>query len=220
MPVLRTTMFLLIALAGLSTALLKPRVVGAEIAPVPTTTLVKRVDPSRSSFYACDEANWGGRCQWFQMPMGECLNFELLWADRISSVGPDPGYTCQVYMCVSPKSVEGDLPNDGNRDSNCDGEVKSYQYPGVSDLEDEEGDWNNRISSVKCELTDSMENQGMYTVAPLHFHAYGTSSRCRRRSVARHEHDLDDFVRELHDGDGQPTSDLRVRQTLRRERWW
>lgn len=97
MRLLGSTIVLFVTFAELTTALLKSPEIGVEMS-IPSSMLVKRIDLSRTSFYVCDEANWDGRCQWFQTPVGECLNFSLLWNDRISSFGPDPGYTCNAYM--------------------------------------------------------------------------------------------------------------------------
>ncbi|KAL1633192.1 hypothetical protein SLS56_003055 [Neofusicoccum ribis] len=148
MSFLHTKFLLMNALLGLGAALLKPPQLGKEIPYLPQTTLVKRIDNTQASFYACDDANWGGRCQWFQAPVGECLNMPILLQDQISSFGPDLGYICSAYI-----------------DTNCqpDGDsVKIYQYPGVADLNKEALQWNDRISSVKCVLTNPQDSSGIY----------------------------------------------------------
>ena len=59
-------------------------------------------DQARSdgNIYVCTDWNWGGSCTVVGFNNGQCTNFPSGWQDNISSIGPDGGWTCQVFVYV------------------------------------------------------------------------------------------------------------------------
>ena len=53
------------------------------------------------SIFVCTDYNWGGLCDHFAFQNGVCANFPADLNDQISSVGPDAGWTCNLYVCVT-----------------------------------------------------------------------------------------------------------------------
>ncbi|THG97022.1 hypothetical protein EW026_g4914 [Hermanssonia centrifuga] len=50
--------------------------------------------------FACTDANWAGQCENLGFFNGQCENFPADLQDDISSIGPDAGWVCVLYMCV------------------------------------------------------------------------------------------------------------------------
>ncbi|THG94153.1 hypothetical protein EW026_g7261 [Hermanssonia centrifuga] len=81
--------------------------------------------------YACTDANWAGQCENLGFYNGQCENFPADLQDDISSIGPDAGWVCVLYI------------ND-----NCDGSAGSLivTSPGFDQLQ-----WgNDALSSFVC----------------------------------------------------------------------
>ena len=48
--------------------------------------------------FICTDANWSGDCTTYGFFSGVCSNFPPEFQDDISSVGPNPGWSCNLYV--------------------------------------------------------------------------------------------------------------------------
>lgn len=48
--------------------------------------------------YICTDANWDGDCDDYGFTDGACSNFPSEYQDDISSIGPDSGWLCTLYV--------------------------------------------------------------------------------------------------------------------------
>ena len=62
------------------------------------TDSTSRQAPSSGTIYVCDTWDWQGSCANIGFNNGQCTNFPSNFQDNISSIGPDGGWTCQVFM--------------------------------------------------------------------------------------------------------------------------
>ncbi|EON62902.1 hypothetical protein W97_02127 [Coniosporium apollinis CBS 100218] len=102
--------------------------------------LVPSRAPTNNPFqvYLCNSANWTGVCRHMLLdtPQNVCHNLSAIEAEGgVSSFGPDEGVSCLVY-------------DDYGCDSEDDGDMWGFSYPGEGDLASR--GWDNRILSYKC----------------------------------------------------------------------
>ncbi|PPQ83664.1 hypothetical protein CVT25_006270 [Psilocybe cyanescens] len=81
--------------------------------------------------FVCVNANFGAPCNNFNFNNGQCINFVAPFQDSISSLGPDPGFTCIVF-----------------KDANCSGQSFNVANPGITDLSST--GLNDQLSSFQC----------------------------------------------------------------------
>ncbi|KAH9477999.1 hypothetical protein JR316_0010232 [Psilocybe cubensis] len=78
--------------------------VGASAAPsVAVSDLTVRETEAASvdgHLFVCVNANFVAPCNNFNFNDGQCINFVAPFQDSISSLGPDPGFTCIVFKSV------------------------------------------------------------------------------------------------------------------------
>ena len=55
-------------------------------------------DPSGGHIYVCDTWDFQGSCTNVAFNNDQCTNFPTNFQDNISSIGPDGGWTCQVFV--------------------------------------------------------------------------------------------------------------------------
>ncbi|THG97890.1 hypothetical protein EW026_g4196 [Hermanssonia centrifuga] len=84
--------------------------------------------------FICTDDNYGGDCTNYGFTSGACSNFPSEFQDDISSLGPDSGWFCNLYL-----------------DYNCNNDESSLRvdYPGISAL----GWGNDAFSSLQCYRT-------------------------------------------------------------------
>ena len=59
-----------------------------------------RAADTDGNIFVCTDANYGGNCENIGFNSGACNNFPTAFQDDISSIGPDDGWKCNVYMYV------------------------------------------------------------------------------------------------------------------------
>uniref|UniRef100_A0A8H7XQ92 Uncharacterized protein n=1 Tax=Psilocybe cubensis TaxID=181762 RepID=A0A8H7XQ92_PSICU len=110
--------------------------VGTQAAPSNASPALVARDTEAASvdghLFVCVNAQFVPPCNNFNFNDGQCINFVAPFQDSISSLGPDPGFTCIVF-----------------KDSNCSGESLDVSNPGISDLS-QGTDLNDQISSFQC----------------------------------------------------------------------
>ncbi|PSR74742.1 hypothetical protein PHLCEN_2v9621 [Hermanssonia centrifuga] len=96
------------------------------------TTAVSDVANADGHIYICTDDNWSGSCENFGFIAYSCSNFPSNFQDDISSVGPDSGWYCTLYI-----------------DYNCNPDQGTYTVtaPGYSALTY----GNDAFSSVMCD---------------------------------------------------------------------
>ncbi|KAH9481026.1 hypothetical protein JR316_0005545 [Psilocybe cubensis] len=83
------------------------------------------------NLFVCINPNFGEPCTVFPFTVGQCINFPAPFNDAISSVAPDPGFICTLF--VNP---------------NCQGASIAVTAPGISDLTGTP--FNDNLSSFRC----------------------------------------------------------------------
>ncbi|PUU75228.1 hypothetical protein B9Z19DRAFT_1103054 [Tuber borchii] len=104
-------------------------VVGTSVKARDLESLEKR---TAGCLYVTQDANFSGPSAYL-CPIatnGGCTDWTNTWRYTISSFGPDPGTTCQIYT-----------------DPNCGGTASvAFGYPGYGKL----GGWNDNMGSFRC----------------------------------------------------------------------
>ena len=54
--------------------------------------------PSTGNIYVCTAWDWQGSCTNVQFNNAQCTNFPSGFQDDISSIGPDGGWKCTIYV--------------------------------------------------------------------------------------------------------------------------
>ncbi|KAJ9642502.1 hypothetical protein H2199_004883 [Coniosporium tulheliwenetii] len=135
-------LFVAAYLLALSHAAAMPKLPADDFFPIPNTdsSISKRDD---LGVYMCDSANWTGVCRHILLdtPDFSCHNLTAAESNGgVSSFGPDKGVTCLVY-------------DDYGCDSEDDGDMWGFSYPGEGDLASR--GWDDRILSYKsCRTTN------------------------------------------------------------------
>ena len=62
------------------------------------TDSTSRQAPSSGHIHVCDTWDWKGSCTNVAFNNDQCTNFPSKFQDNISSIGPDGGWTCQVFV--------------------------------------------------------------------------------------------------------------------------
>ncbi|PUU75800.1 hypothetical protein B9Z19DRAFT_1152300 [Tuber borchii] len=87
---------------------------------------------TRGCLFVSANSNFGGNSAYL-CPLatnGGCTSWSTYWKSNISSFGPDPGTTCQIYTSTDCSS----------------GGSGAFGYPGYGDL----GTWNDNMGSFRC----------------------------------------------------------------------
>ncbi|PSR76496.1 hypothetical protein PHLCEN_2v8399 [Hermanssonia centrifuga] len=93
--------------------------------------ITERAAEADGHIFICTDANWSGSCTDYGFTAGVCSNFPQGFQDDISSLGPDAGWFCNVYI-----------------DYNCNNDQSSLRVdnPGIASL----GWGNDAFSSLQC----------------------------------------------------------------------
>lgn len=107
--------------------------------------------------YICEDVAWGGQCTHTLSPLGsDPSDCTVIPHDRASSIGPDAGFYCIFYTCVS-RSPSHRRKLTPHSNAFCapilsDGSDSfGLAYPGSDNLGfTEKGDFNDRLLSYQC----------------------------------------------------------------------